>query len=134
MIYETNQYRAEYDPQKNRINISVFGQWDQSSEIAAIDAAFDALIAEVKPGFTVLMDVRSLSGSSPELEAFQQLIQGKILKAGLSRRAEVFQSSIISNLSIAPKAMASGLDVHSHQLFSDIHEAESWLDEIEVVT
>jgi hypothetical protein len=128
MKFESEVYNLEYDAEKNRIYVTLFGFWESPEQLASAEAAWGKMLAATEPGFTVLVDVRKMVTPTPEVLEHFKKTQERVKRAGISRRAEVMSESVIAKMATQKVSERSGIDVLSKQ-FTDPAEAEAWLDE-----
>ena len=125
MIVERELYRIEVDPDKNRMYYAASGFWRDPADFPGYFEDYGKAVAAVRPGFTVLTDVREFKAPAQSLKAMFDEQQRILSKAGLKKVAEVFSENVIVKLSLDNIAKHSGMPKRD---FTDIAEAEAWLD------
>ncbi|GAK53348.1 hypothetical protein U14_04613 [Candidatus Moduliflexus flocculans] len=126
IIAAREQYRLEVDPAKNRIYYTMSGFWRDPADFPDYFEDYKKAVAAVRPGFTVLTDVREFKAPAQSVKPLFDEQQRRLNKAGLKKVAEVFSQNAIVKLSLDHIAKRSGMQKRD---FTDFADAEAWLDE-----
>jgi len=126
-IAKNQFYEMAVDPAKNRLYFTMMGAWEgASSDVPAYLVDWDRTIGELTRGFTALGDFTQAKPAPPEVGALHVAAQEKMVKAGLSKAAEVMPRDAVLKMQIDQLAQKSEM---LKMAFASKAEAEAWLDE-----
>ena len=125
-IAKREQYQIEVDSDKNRMYYTMRGFWNSPADFPDYSNDCDKGVAAVKPGFTLLVDIRDFKTPSLSVKPMFEERQRILKNAGLKKVAEVFSHDVIAQMSLDSVARRSGMQKRN---FTDMAEAEAWLDE-----
>jgi hypothetical protein len=121
-----DQYRIDVDSTKNRMYYTMTGFWYDPADFPEYFADCDKAVAAVRPGFTLLADVRDFKTPVSAVKPLLDERQRRLTQAGLRKAAEVFSQDVIAQMALDNVAHHSGM---SKRNFTDLAAAEAWLDE-----
>jgi hypothetical protein len=114
-----------YDKVKNRIYVTAVGDWD----IAQSDAFlrdYKAAVAQTRPGFTVLSDVRGFKCSTEDVQQHHAEAIKADAEAGVKKVARVVGSTPLAGFQIM--RISRIVEDYRSRNFETLEEAESYLD------
>lgn len=124
-IAKTEFYTIAVDLSKNRLYQTVKGSWVRPVKGDPYLQDFERALKLLKKGFTGLSDATQISVMSQEwTEAIQKTHQ-TLINAGTSKVAEVLTENAILKMQVQRIFRQSGFTM---KFFSDVTEAEAWLD------
>jgi len=114
-----------YDREKNRIYVTAVGDWDIAQSDAFLRDYREA-VAQTRPGFTVLSDVRAFKCSTEDVQ--QQHAEAIKLdaEAGVKKVARVVGSTPLAGFQI--KRISRIVEDYTSKNFETLEEAEGYLD------
>ncbi len=124
-VVKNNYYVLTVDQVKNRAYMTLMGYWKSQSEVSNFIPDIEKAIRKVVPGFTILIDFTQYTGSSSELFNMHVEAQRIVLKAEVSRAAEVILDNPVLKMFSVAYSKESGLSPLS---FKNRLHAERWLD------
>ena len=125
MTRGNDYYQLEADPERNRIYFKLSGQAPSVAAIPNFEQDWKAIVAEVKPGFTILGDFLEAGDFLPDVEALNTKIQGWLMQNGCRKVAQLAPLSVIAQVNDLSKK--SGLR-EILRGFNFMRSAEMWLD------
>ena len=119
-------YSVEADKEKNRVNFSMQGDIPDLDAVNNFESDWNATVAELTSGFTIIGDLSRCEPLPPDVEALNQKVQGWIMQQGCSKVAQ-----LVGNLDTMSQVNAfaekSGMrDIL--RAFNIKRTAELWLD------
>lgn len=120
----TSAFTVAVDPEKNRIHLKIIGTWKQADADAYAQAVRSAFKA-VKPGFTLLIDMRKAAPAMPWIQEISLTLQKEAIAGGLTKAAEVYDQHVVTRDQRAKIAEKSGM---VRQAFDNMDKAVQWLD------
>jgi len=131
-IMENNYYTLSIDTDKNRAYFIARGEWNDVSIMREYVKYSKETVDRLTPGFTVLADVREMT--MPADEKVQQILPYFVEttkyneEAGIKKQAQIVAGETKDVRTTARKVMKdSDFDEKMIQ-FTDLEEAEKWLD------
>ncbi len=124
-VAKNDYYSLEVDDEKNRIYLAVKGRWKDAQVAPNYVSDIEKAANCVKSGFTIVANLTEMKPPSKEVGALHLAAQETLVKAGLSKTAEIVASALLQ-LSVDRYANESGMD---KMVFDDRAKAEKWLDE-----
>ena len=118
-------YEISYDSIRNRLYLSILGYWKNNDSIPDYLKDWDKALQLVSPGFTLLIDMRTMIAHPQHLNNLHEQSQRKMRTAGLDRIANVMPVDRIAGLQVADIIKRVEVPV---QDFSTYDEAQRWLD------
>ncbi|WP_192821417.1 hypothetical protein [Rufibacter sp. LB8] len=120
-------YELAVDPVKNRIYFKVFGSWSKEKDVPLYVEHWKQALALVKPGFSLLSDIREGREYGVGVRALHLRVQKMIVAAGLSQVAEVHTLNEPASEQAIDLAHESNLPLN---IFDSLEDAEAWLAEV----
>lgn len=126
-LAKNSYYSIKVNQNKNRVYIRLSGIWDNQPEINEYLEDVKKYLQLVKPGFSVVSDIRELRETS--ITSMQVQLQAYKLnvEAGINQLAELHRlNDPVSEraIALAHKSQIS-LNIFEHQ-----NDADAWLDEL----
>ena len=126
-IARTDAYKLHVDSDKNRIYFTVIRI--DLSRYPAFREDWELAARQVKPGFTVLIDISRLSLISSEWIETSVNVHRKLVKAGLAGSAEILSLKAAKALGLdritrIPRQVCYARE----EVFTNTRMAEAWLD------
>ena len=118
-------HKIEYDPEKNRVYITAVGDWDLEQSDAFL-RDYKVVIAQTRPGFTVLSDVRAFKCSSEDVQQNHEKAIKMDADAGVRRVARVVGTTPLAGFQI--KRISQTVENYESKNFATREEAEGYLD------
>lgn len=129
VVATTKAYDLLADTNKNRIYLTIHGFWPGVDTAANYVADWEKALKLVKPGFTVLTDVRTMVTHPAEvIQGLHIPAQKLIVEHGLLRTVEVVPANIIAEMQIDRISKVSEMPKDK---YSSIEEAEAYLDQLQ---
>jgi len=125
-IVITDKYELKIDKDKNRVYFKIIGFWKDPSDIPNYLEDWRATVKKLKPGFTILSDVRQMKPHSTKVTPLHEAAQKLLIELGLDRTAEVMGNAVMLEFQTKDFARRSSM---KRMEFATIEEAEIWLDE-----
>lgn len=119
-------YEISYDGTKNRIYFSILGFWKSKASIPDFLNDWEKALQLVTPGFTVLIDMRTMITHPQQLNGLHEQSMKMIRDAGVSQIANVMPTDRIASLQINEITDRVELPVH---VFETCKAADEWLDQ-----
>lgn len=127
-LTETDLYILAVDEAKNRLHQTVRGKWIVPTTSYRYEGEVENALKLLKCGFTVLNDARQAETiMSPEWVKIAGNIRKRLADAGMKASAEVLPENVITKMQINRVSKQAGFLT---QYFSDLQEAETWLDSL----
>ncbi|MEW6349931.1 MAG: hypothetical protein AB1646_12765 [Thermodesulfobacteriota bacterium] len=117
-------FEVAVEPERNRMHLKLMGAWKQADADAYAESIRLALKV-VRPGFTILMDMRQAAPEMPWIQQVHLDLQKEAISAGLRKTAEVFDGHVITKGQREKIAEKSGM---LRQSFDSMQMAVEWLD------
>jgi hypothetical protein len=124
-IANNDLYEVRVDIDKNRLYLTVKGFWKSPAQAPEYIADLKAAAEKIKPGFTILTDLRTMKPPTTEVGQLHVEAQKNLVESGLSKTAEVVGSAILLEMQLKKYAQTSSM---SKAEFESVEEAEAWLD------
>ena len=124
-IAKNDSYEMSVDTDKNRFYLTIKGFWKKPDQVPEYVADIKAAIDKMKPGFTILTDLRTMKPPTTEIGQLHVEAQKSLVEGGLSKTAEVVGSAILLEMQLKKYAQTSSM---SKAEFESVEEAEAWLD------
>ena len=124
-ITENDLYEIKVDDDKNRLYLAVKGFWKSPAQVPEYVADIKTAIDKLKPGFTILTDLRTMKPPTTDVGQLHVEAQKALVESGLSKTAEVVGQAILLEMQLKKYAQTSSM---SKAEFESIEEAEAWLD------
>ncbi|MDO6390723.1 hypothetical protein Q4E40_11345 [Pontibacter sp. BT731] len=118
-------YEIGYDGIRNRLYLSILGFWKNTDIVPDFLKDWDGALQLVSPGFTLLIDMRTMITHPQQLCSMHEEAQRKMRAAGPSRIANVMPLDKIASLQAADSIKKIELPF---QLFETSETAQHWLD------
>ncbi|PVY40494.1 SIR2 family protein [Pontibacter virosus] len=118
-------YEIGYDGIRNRIYFSILGFWKNTDSVPDFLKDWDRALQLVAPGFTLLIDMRSMITHPQQLNGIHEESQRRMQVAGLSRIANVMPIDRIASLQVTDSIKKIELP---SQHFETCEAAQDWLD------
>ncbi|MDX5419276.1 MAG: hypothetical protein LPK09_08660 [Hymenobacteraceae bacterium] len=128
-IAKNKCYELAYDESKNRIYYSILGFWKSTENIPDFLNDWNKTLAAVSPGFTLLIDMRTMITHPQQLNSLHEESQRKVKAMGVSKVANVMPTDKIANLQVAAISSRTDLPIRN---FETTMEAEHWLDQVDL--
>lgn len=127
-IAKNEFYEAYVDEEINRAYWVMRGDWKKLSDVPDYEKHNDIVLSLVKPGFTVVLDLREMGIPSPEVLEYVTSLTKKAEDAGLGRQAHVLDRKSIEAIRTSRDVIKeAGVDLKMMQ-FATYEEAVEWLD------
>ncbi len=117
-------YELAVSTQKNRIYLKIIGFWRNEAAVPNYLKDWNKALGLVRKDFTVLTDATQMKIHPPDVRLLHEQAQAAILKAGVSKVAEILTDRIseiqldnVAKVTLFPK-----------KNFISQEEAEKWLD------
>ncbi len=123
-LASTDAFTVAVDPGSNRIYLKIVGTWKQSDADAYAQGVRSAFKA-VKPGFTLVIDMRKAAPAMPWIQEVTLTLQKEAVAAGVGKAAEVYDRHVVTRDQRAKIAEKSGM---VRQAFDNMDKAVQWLD------
>jgi hypothetical protein len=128
-IAHTDHYSLEIDDTKKRIYNHVFGIWGEAPEVSQFLQDWDAALAKITDGYTMLTDARQFRLLSASWAAVTIRIRKKLFQAGIRKIAEVLPERAVTKMQF--KTISTHINDIATKIFAREDEAEAWLDSAE---
>lgn len=123
-INETKQYAISILPEKNRAYLKIIGFWRNPEVVPDYLKDWTKATSLLKKGFTLLTDASEMKTHPQELRKLHEQAQAILLKAGVSKVAEILKDEV-AEMQLNAVAKATQFP---KQNFRSVEEAEKWLD------
>lgn len=118
-------HEIKYDKVKNRIYVIAVGDWDLEQSDAFLKD-YKQAIAQTRPGFTVLSDVRRFKCSTEDVQQQHAEAIKADAEAGVRKVARVVGSTPLAGFQIM--RISRTVEGYPSRNFQTLEEAESYLD------
>lgn len=118
-------YEISYSEIKNRLYFIVLGFWKNKESVPELLHDWEKALRLVTPGFTVLIDMRTMITHPQELNVLHEKFMQMVRDAGVSRVVNVTPNDKIASLQVGEIAVRSNLEI---QTFDTFEAADKWLD------
>lgn len=125
-IAKTDFYTIAVDPAKNRLYNTARGSWVRSVKGDLYLQNLEKALKLVKKGFTALNNTTDVQVMSQEWSGVITRARQMLIEAGISKTAEVLAESAILKMQVQRVSRQAGFIT---KFFSNVKEAEAWLDE-----
>lgn len=126
-IAKNSFYHISLNTDKNRIYMKMCGTWETKSQVPHFLKDITLALATVKPGFSVVSDIRELEECSIDAQELHVQWQKQSVEAGILQLAEIHKlNDPVSELAIS-LAYESKISLN---IFENEADAEAWLDDI----
>lgn len=123
-INDTKQYKISVSPEKNRAYLKIIGFWRSPEVVPEYLKDWTKATSLLNKGFTLLTDASEMKTHPQELRKLHEQAQAILLKAGVSKVAEVLKDDV-TEMQLNAVAKATQFP---KQNFRSAEEAEKWLD------
>ena len=124
-IAKTEFYTIAVDLSKNRLYQTVKGSWVRPVKGDPYLQDFEKAVKLLKKGLTGLSDATQISVMSQEWTEAAKKTRQVLMEAGISKAAEVLSENAILKMQVQRVFHQAGFTM---QFFSNLKEAEAWLD------
>lgn len=118
-------YDILYDSPKNRIYFTIYGYWKNKECVSEFINDWTKALDIVKPGFTILTDMRTMITHPQELSNLHQESHTMVLDAMVTKVAHIMPTDKIAYLQVHSIHESTNLPSKN---FQDVEEAEQWLN------
>lgn len=125
LVAQNQCYELLYDAALNRIYFTIKGFWKSVKVAAEYLSDLKKALELAKPGFTLLLDLRTMITHPPQVLALHVEAQKLIVGAGLKTAASVNPTDRIATLQIEDMAAQSQMPLRH---FSSMAKAEIWIN------
>ncbi len=123
-INETKYYTISVSPEKNRAYLKIIGFWRSPEIVPDYIKDWTKATSMLKKGFTLLTDASEMKTHPQELRRLHEQAQALLLKAGVSKVAEILKDDV-TEMQLNAVAKATQFPKQNFRTASD---AEIWLD------
>ena len=123
-INETKQYTISILPEKNRAYLKIIGFWRNPDVVPNYIKDWTNATSLLKKGFTLLTDASEMKTHPQELRKLHEQAQAIILRAGVSKVAEILKDEV-AEMQLDAVAKTTQFPKKN---FRSAEEAEKWLD------
>lgn len=123
-IAQNKQYVLAADTDKNRAYLRINGYWRNVDAVSDYISDWKKTLALMKKGFTLLTDASEMKTHPQDVRKLHEEAQGLLLKAGVSKIAEVIKDDI-AEMQLDALAQTTKFP---KQNFRTVEDAERWLD------
>lgn len=123
-INVTKQYTISILPEKNRAYLKIIGFWRTPESVPDYLKDWMKATSLLSKGFTLLTDASEMKTHPQELRKLHEQAQAILLKAGVSKVAEILKDEV-AEMQLNAVAKATQFP---KQNFKSAEEAEKWLD------
>ena len=123
-ISETKQYTISILPEKNRAYLKIIGFWRNPDVVPNYIKDWTTATSLLKKGFTLLTDASEMKTHPQELRKLHEQAQAIILKAGVSKVAEILKDEV-AEMQLDAVAKTTQFPKKN---FRSAEDAEKWLD------
>ncbi|TPE45570.1 hypothetical protein [Pontibacter mangrovi] len=125
LVSKNQHYELRFDSGKNRLYIGIYGFWKNRNDVPGYLSDLKKALILVNPGFTLLLDMRTLITHPPAVADMQAEAHKLLKEASLGKAACVFPIDHIATLQV------EDMLGHGHfrcERFASVSEAEAWLN------
>jgi len=123
-VAKTDYYELNRDEAKNRAFFTFIGFWKDESVVPNFYNDCIKLLNSMKPGFTLLANLKNLKTPPQDIVDLFTKVQLAIIEKGVSKSAEVVDSMLVK-VNVDESSDASGIQKRQ---FDNISDALTWLD------
>jgi hypothetical protein len=123
-INETRQYTISILPEKNRAYLKIIGFWRNPEAVPDYLKDWTKATSLLTKGFTLLTDASEMKTHPQELRKLHEQAQALLLKAGVSKVAEILKDDV-AEMQLDAVAKTTQFPKKN---FRSAEEAERWLD------
>jgi len=123
-INETKQYSISILPEKNRAYLKIIGFWRNPEAVPDYLKDWTKATSLLTKGFTLLTDASEMKTHPQELRKLHEQAQAILLKAGVSKVAEVLKDDV-AEMQLDAVAKTTQFPKKN---FRSSEDAERWLD------
>ncbi|MBA4057004.1 MAG: hypothetical protein C0490_19980 [Marivirga sp.] len=123
-INDTKHYTISVFPEKNRAYLKIIGFWRSPEVVPDYLKDWSKATSLLSKGFTLLTDASEMKTHPQELRKLHEQAQAIILKAGVSKVAEILKDEVAE---MQLNAVAKTTQFPK-QNFRSAADAEKWLD------
>ncbi len=123
-INETRQYTIFILPEKNRAYLKIIGFWRNPEAVPDYLKDWTKATTLLTKGFTLLTDASEMKTHPQELRKLHEQAQALLLKAGVSKVAEILKDDV-AEMQLDAVAKTTQFPKKN---FRSAEEAERWLD------
>lgn len=123
-INDTKQYTISILPEKNRAYLKIVGFWRSPEVVPDYLKDWTKATSLLTKGFTLLTDASEMKTHPQELRKLHEQAQAIILRAGVSKVAEILKDEVAE---MQLNAVAKSTQFPKKN-FRSAEEAEKWLD------
>jgi hypothetical protein len=125
VINDTKFYRISVATEKNRAYLKILGFWRNAEAVPDYLKDWAKAASMLKKGFTLLTDASEMKTHPSDVRKLHEQAQAMILKAGVSKVAEVLKDDV-AEMQLDAVAKTTQFPKRN---FRTAEEAEKWLDE-----
>jgi hypothetical protein len=126
-IAQNTYYELDVNPEVNRIFLKIKGAWSKTSEVPNYLTHWAQALTLVKPGFSILSDIRESNEHSMAVRALHLESQRMVIAAGISQLAEIHTLNEPASEQAIERAHECNLPLN---IFDSLEDAEAWLAEM----
>ncbi|WP_299706251.1 hypothetical protein [uncultured Pontibacter sp.] len=119
-------YEISYSKTKNRLYFNVLGFWKNKESVPDLLHDWEKALSLVSPGFTVLVDMRTMITHPQELNGLHEEFMQMAQDAHVSRVVNVMPDDKIASLQVGEIVLRSNMQI---QTFDTFEAADKWLDQ-----
>ena len=124
-INDNKYYRISVAPEKNRAYLKILGFWRNAEVVPDYLKDWTKATSLLKKGFTLLTDASEMKTHPQDVRKLHEQAQAIILKAGVSKVAEVLKDDV-AEMQLDAVAKTTQFPKKN---FRTAEHAEKWLDE-----
>ena len=124
-INDTRFYRISVSPEKNRAYLKILGFWRSTEVVPDYLNDWNKAMSMLKKGFTLLTDASEMKTHPQDVRKLHEQAQAIILKAGVSKVAEVLKDDV-AEMQLDAVAKTTQFPKKN---FKTAVDGEKWLDE-----
>ena len=124
-IASNNYYSIKVDEGKNRLYFAIIGFWKEPMQVPEYVHDMEKATKLLSKGFTVLSDLTQMKTPAQEIGPLHVKVQQLLVKAGLSKTAELQSESALTKMNVDKVSKTSGM---AKGTFTSIMNAEIWLN------
>lgn len=124
-INENKYYTIHISPEKNRAYLKIIGFWRSPEMVPDYLADWTQAVSKLSKGFTLATDATEMKTHPQELRKLHEQAQAILLKAGVSKVAEIIKDEI-AEMQLDSVAKTTQFPKKNFRTPAD---AEKWLDE-----
>ena len=124
-INDTKFYRISVAPEKNRAYLKILGFWRSTDVVPDYLNDWTKAMSMLKQSFTLLTDASEMKTHPQDVRKLHEQAQAIILKAGVSKVAEVLKDDV-AEMQLDAVAKTTQFPKKN---FKTAEESEKWLDE-----